>query len=150
MLGGGVDAATLVAALGAGPPVSQRANPDPLTSSPAWRIGLTPDFSEVNLHKILFYFEAFVHESIILALLPSTCIARITALLLHVYCILLPNIRRPPPPPLLYAVHHTIYAMPISCTSQSTGSFLPHFKSSLANPVAIPSFTAGEMGDFPR
>jgi len=41
--------------------------------------------SGIGLYKILFYFEAFVHESIILLLPPPACIARTIAVLLHVY-----------------------------------------------------------------
>ena len=40
----------------------------------------------VGLYKILFYFEAVVHESIILLLPPPTCIAHTIAILLHDYC----------------------------------------------------------------
>jgi len=39
----------------------------------------------VSFYKILFYFEAFVYESIILSLPPPTCIARTIAMLSHVY-----------------------------------------------------------------
>jgi len=39
-----------------------------------------------GLYKILFYFEAFVHESIIRVLPTPTCTALAIAMLLHVYC----------------------------------------------------------------
>jgi len=67
-----------------------------------------------GLHKILFYFEAFVHELTIRLLPPPTCIARTIAILLHVYC----AIYDAPPTPLLYATHHTILVMAISCKGQ--------------------------------
>jgi len=47
-----------------------------------WRVGL---------YKILLYFEAFVHKSIILLLPTPTCIART----------ILRNIRRPSDPPFV-------------------------------------------------
>jgi len=65
-------------------------------------------------YKILFHFEAFVHESIILSLAPSTCIARSIAILLHVYC----PIYDAPPTTLLYVTHHTILVILISCKGQ--------------------------------
>jgi len=68
----------------------------------------------LGLYKILFDFEAFVHESFILSLPPPTCIARTIAMLLHVYC----AIYDAPPTPLLYAIHHTILVMAISCKGQ--------------------------------
>jgi len=41
--------------------------------------------AQFAIYKILFYFEAFVHESIIRALPPPTCIARTIAIPSHVY-----------------------------------------------------------------
>jgi len=73
----------------------------------------------VGLYKILFYCEAFVHKSIIRLLPPSTCIARTIAILLHVYS----AVYDAPPTPLLYAIHHTVLAMAISCKDQ--GGELP-------------------------
>jgi len=65
-----------------------------------------------------------VHESIILPLPPPTCNARTIAMLLHVYC----AIYDAPPTPLLYAIHHTILAMAISCKGQASGgSFFCQF-----------------------
>ena len=47
--------------------------------------------------------------------LPSpTCIARTNAILLHVYCAIYDAL----PTPLLYAIHHTILIMAISCKGQ--------------------------------
>jgi len=54
-------------------------------------------------YKTLFYFEVFVHESIILSLPPPTCIARTIAIRLHVHCALH---AAPPDPPF---VCHTPY-----------------------------------------
>jgi len=68
-----------------------------------------------GLYKILFYFEAFVHESIILLLPTPTCIARTIAMLFHVYCAIYDAT---PPTPPVYATHHTILVMAISCEGQ--------------------------------
>jgi len=57
----------------------------------------------------------FVHESSILLLPPPTCIARTIAIILHVYC----TIFDPLPIPRLYAIHHTILFMAISCKAKS-------------------------------
>jgi len=63
----------------------------------------------VGLYKILFHFEAFVHESIILLLPPPR---------LHLHCphgcntiaiLLLRNIRTPSDPPYLYAIYTIQY-----------------------------------------
>jgi len=64
-----------------------------------------------GLYKILFYFEAFVHESIILLLPPPTCIAHMVARLLQDYC----AIFEPPPTDRYYAIHHTILCITILC-----------------------------------
>jgi len=68
----------------------------------------------LDLYKILFYFEAFVHKSIILLLPTATCIARTIAMPLHVYC----AIYEAPPTPHLYAMHNTILVMAILCKGQ--------------------------------
>jgi len=68
----------------------------------------------VGLYQVFFHSEAFVHESIILWSLPPPCIARTIAVLVHVYC----AIYDPPPTPLVYAIHHTISVMTISCKGQ--------------------------------
>jgi len=65
----------------------------------------------LGLYKIVFYFVAFMWDSILLSLLPPTCIARTIAILLHVYCARCD----PPPTPPLYAIHHTIFVMEILC-----------------------------------
>jgi len=70
----------------------------------------------LGLYKILYYLEAFVHDSIILSLPPPTCIARTIAILLHVYC----AIYDAPPTPLVYAMHHTILVIAILCKGQAT------------------------------
>jgi len=69
---------------------------------------------QVGLYKILFYFEALVHESIIRALPAPTCIARTIAILPHVYC----AIYNAPPTPLLYAIQHALLVMAMSCNGQ--------------------------------
>jgi len=66
------------------------------------------------LYKILFYFAAFVHESSIPSLPPSSCAAHTVAILLQYYCALY----NAPPTALLYAIHHTILLMAISCKGQ--------------------------------
>ena len=68
----------------------------------------------IGLYKILFYVEAFVHESVLLLLPPLTCIARIIAILLHIYC----AIYDAPLTPRLYAIHNTILVMAISGKGQ--------------------------------
>jgi len=70
---------------------------------------------EIGLYKILFYFEAFVHESMICLWPPPTCIARTIAIRLHVYR----AIYDAPPTPLLYTIYHTILTMAISCKGQA-------------------------------
>ena len=57
-----------------------------------------------------------MHESILLSLPPPTCIALTIAMLLHVHCALYDA----PPTPLVYAIHHTILGMAISCKGQPT------------------------------
>jgi len=56
-----------------------------------------------------------VHESMIIILPSPTCIARNIAILLYVYCALYDA----PTTPLLYAIHHTILVMAISCKRPS-------------------------------
>ena len=60
--------------------------------------------SQLALYQILFYFETFVLESIIRLLPPPTCVVRIIAIALHVYC----AAYSPPPTPLLVGIHLTI------------------------------------------
>jgi len=70
---------------------------------------------QLSLYKILFHFKAvlwspssFDH--------PPTCNAYHIAILLHAHC----AIYAPPPTLPLYAIHHTILAMTISCKGQTT------------------------------
>jgi len=46
---------------------------------------LASSIDQTRLYKILFYFEAVVHESTILSPPPPTCIAHPGAILLHDY-----------------------------------------------------------------
>ena len=55
-----------------------------------------------------------MHESIIRVLPPPTCIARTIAIPLHVYS----AVYDAPPTHLLYAIHHTVLPMAISCKGQ--------------------------------
>jgi len=52
--------------------------------TPHWMVRAPPcrPALRTGLYKILFYFEAFVHESIILLLPTPTCIARTIAMIL--------------------------------------------------------------------
>ena len=70
----------------------------------------------VGVYKILFYFEAHVHESIIFLLPPPTRIARTIARPLHDYC----AIYHPPPTLLVYTIPHTTLVMAISCIGRPT------------------------------
>ena len=67
--------------------------------------------SPFGVYKILLYFEAYVHESIIFYCPHPTRIAHTIALLLHGYCAIYDS----PPTPLVYAIQHTILVMAISC-----------------------------------
>ena len=97
---------------------------DPLAEH---RLVWTPHTPRLGLYKILFYFEAFVYESIIRVLPPPTCIARTIAMLLHVYCARYDA----PPTPLFYAIHHTILVMAISCKGQASAGSSTLLKSSI-------------------
>ena len=73
----------------------------------------------VALYRIFVDSKAFLHLSII-RLLPSPPPALLTIsqyLLLHGYC----AICDPHPTPLVYAIHHTILAVAISCKGQGSG-----------------------------
>jgi len=59
----------------------------------------------LGLYTILFYFDAFVHKSIILLSPPPTCTARTIAILLHVYCAIYDA---PPPPPCVFHTRYNI------------------------------------------
>jgi len=66
---------------------------------------------QLGLYKIVFHCKAFAHRSLIVLLPPPTCIAHAIAILLHGYC----TIYDPPPTPFLFAVHHTLLLVSISC-----------------------------------
>ena len=86
---------------------------------PRWkRHRLIGSTTSLGLYKILFYFESFVHKSIVLSFLPPTCVALTVAILLHDYC----KIYDPPSTFLVYATHHTIFAITISCKGQDEPS----------------------------
>jgi len=57
-----------------------------------------------GLYKRFFYFESFVYGSIILSLLPPTCIGPTVAILSHDCW----EIYEPPLTSLLYVLHRTI------------------------------------------
>jgi len=91
-----------------------------------------------GLHKILFYFEAFVHESIILSLpLPPALPA-----LLQYYHTYIAQYTTPPTTSRLYAMHHTILVIEISSKGQ-----VPAFSRSRLSfaapfpPFTLPTFT---------
>jgi len=69
---------------------------------------------QLGLYKILVHYIAFATEPIIIDLPPPTCNTYIVAIVLHDYC----AIYAPVLTPLLYAIHHTILAMAISCKGQ--------------------------------
>jgi len=77
----------------------------------------------VGLYKIFVHFKAFVHESVILLSPSPTCNAHTIAIRLRDYC----AIYDPHPTPLVYAIHHTILAVAISCEGEagSCGFSLP-------------------------
>jgi len=67
-----------------------------------------------GLHKILIRFQAVVHESTIRVLPIVIYNAHTIAMLLHDYC----AIYAPLPTSLVYAIHHTILVVAISCKGQ--------------------------------
>jgi len=69
---------------------------------------IAPTGCGVVLYKILFDFEAFVHESIILSLPPPICIALTIAIRLHDYCAIYDAPPPPPPPPSSFSLHTNI------------------------------------------
>jgi len=93
--------------------IRQRVNPNPL-------LGLTPRPE----HKLAFTRYCFTSnkpllwESVILVLPPP--LAKPT--LLQYHCTTIAQYTPPSPTPLLYAIHHTILVMGISCKGQSTRS----------------------------
>jgi len=96
-----------------------------------------------GLYKILFYFEAHVHESIIFYCSLPTRIAHTIALRLHDYCAMYDA----PPTPPLYVIHHTMLVMAISCKGQLRWRWAPLNQSS---PVHIYSQEShGEINFWP-
>jgi len=91
----------------------------------------------LGLYTILFYFEAFVHESIILSLPPATCIARTIVMLVHVYR----AIYDASPTPHLYTMHNTILAMAISCKGQTCARI--HIRRTCSPTKAVPPYEPG-------
>ena len=79
-----------------------------------WHIRRT----RLGLCKIFVCFKAFVHESIVRIVPPSTVlrIAHAIAVLLHDRCAM----QDPPPTPLVYAIYHTKLGLAISCKGQHT------------------------------
>jgi len=91
-----------------------------------------------GLYTILFYFTDLVWESIILVLLPLTCKAYAIAIQSHDYC----AVFDPPPTPLVYAMHHAILAMAMSCKGQDAVSrhrFLVTWTHSFGEPEKVHS-----------
>ena len=68
-----------------------------------------------SLYKIFVHSKASLHSSIILVLPPPTCFAHTIAILSYDFC----AIYDPPTTTLLYAIHHTIVVMAISCKDQA-------------------------------
>jgi len=69
---------------------------------------------EFSLYEILFHFKALLWVSIIFLLPPPTCKAYPIAILLHDHCAIY---ARPLTPPI-FALHHAILVMAISCKGQ--------------------------------
>jgi len=70
-------------------------------------------------YKIFIYFEAVVHESLILSSPTSTCIVHSGAIRLHDHLIVYDTLSDLP----LYAIHHTILVISISCKGQHVLSY---------------------------
>ena len=70
--------------------------------------------SGLSLYKILFHFKPLLWESVILVLPPP--LAKPT--LLQYHCTTIAQYTPSSPTPLLYAIHHTILVMGISCKDQ--------------------------------
>jgi len=70
--------------------------------------------SHVSVYKIFFYFESFMHESIVSSFAPPTCIAYTVVIVLHDCW----AIYDPPSTSLLYGMHQTILVITISCKGQ--------------------------------
>jgi len=71
--------------------------------------------SELSLYKMLFYFlKLYCGSQSSFYCPPPQCKTYPVAMPLHGYC----AIYAPPPPPPVYAIHHTILVMAISCKGQ--------------------------------
>ena len=68
---------------------------------------------QLDFYKIFFYFQSFVHESIVLSFFRPACIAHAVAILFHDYW----AIYDPPSTSLLFAIHLTLLIITISCKS---------------------------------
>jgi len=66
--------------------------------------------------------KAFVPESVMLMCTSPTCNVHTIAILVHDYCTIHDS---PPDPPLVYAIHHTILIMAISCKGQLVPNYEP-------------------------
>ena len=82
----------------------------------------SPSSSRLSLYKILFHFKAVLWSISSFYCYPPACNAYNIAILSHAHC----TIHVPPPTLPLYAIHHTILMMAISCKGQlaAAGSFL--------------------------
>jgi len=92
------------------PPVVGPLSGPPLCVGPLW-VG-SP--SCLSLYKILFHFKAVLWSMSSFYCYPPECNAYNIAILLHAHC----TIYVPPPTLPLYAIHHTILMMAISCKGQ--------------------------------
>ena len=81
-----------------------RVNPSPRAGNLISSISVVvvAESRQLGLYKIFFYFESFVHESIVLSFLPPTCIGHTVAILFAT----LGQHTTPPRPPL--CMPHTI------------------------------------------
>jgi len=88
--------------------------------------------SQLGLYNILFYFEAHVYESILFSPPPPAL-----PTLLQYYCPIIEQYTTPPPNSCLYAIHHTLLAITISCKGQATARAACRFKANW-----LPTFDA--------
>jgi len=81
----------------------------------SWSLGRAAAIRYVGLYKICLYFKSFVLKPIVLSFFRPTCIAA--------HCSIpferLLGYIRPPPTSFLYAIHHNILAITISCKGQT-------------------------------
>jgi len=71
---------------------------------------------QLGLYKIFVYFEAAVHDPTILSPPPPPALPT----LVQYYCTIIGQYTTPPPTSRLYAIHHTILVITISCKGQPT------------------------------